>query len=77
MAFENFSTSHKKPVFSGLAYGELSVLEYIDYLGLRAKEREITKLIPDADLKQFPKEHPTKEDYSGLVKIAVKAGLRK
>jgi hypothetical protein len=76
MTFENFPTLYKKPVFSGLAYGELSILEYIDYLGLRAKEREITQLIPNVDLKQFPREHPTKENYSGLVKIAVKAGLR-
>jgi hypothetical protein len=41
------------------------------------KKRMILKLGDEnINFGQFPREHPTKEHYSGLVEIAKKAGLR-
>ncbi len=69
-------TYDEKPAFSRQNQGKLTTWQYVDYLGLLARKRMILNLIPDADFKQFPREHPTLEEYSELVEIAKKAGLR-
>jgi hypothetical protein len=70
------SIYEEKPAFHRKNQGNLTTWEYVDYRGILAKKRMIAHLFPEADLTSFPVEHPTREDYSGLVEIAVKAGLR-
>jgi hypothetical protein len=67
----------EKPAFNRAYQGELTTWEYVDYRAILVKKRMITHLFPESDLTIFPIEHPTRKDYSELVEIAIKAGLRR
>jgi hypothetical protein len=71
------SAYNEKSSFHRAYRGDLSTWEYVHYLGILEKKRMILKLGDEnINFGQFPREHPTKEHYSGLVEIAKKAGLR-
>jgi hypothetical protein len=74
----DITTLHSdKPVFDRNNRGCLSTFEYIIYKGILAKKKIIATRLPNEDLTIYSEEHPTKENYYGLLDVAQRAGLRK